>query len=264
MLAHLQPRVPSGHKSPLLGNISALLASTVQAGEPLEQIMTSVVQGLGFDSFMYGMCTNDSRPDHDSRGYVWTTLPPQWVALYDRNAYVEIDPRLTETWNRTTPFIWDAASILGSSQVRKFLADAAQFDIRSGAVVSFRDVDHARIIVALNSRFSPVSAARQTMVVQRLGEIMLLATVFHDLFMAHFVDRGIPPKQQGAPLSPREKQCLLMAANGLTSAEIGFKLGISERTANFHFTNIISKLDVLNRKEAIARAIAGGLIRLER
>jgi DNA-binding CsgD family transcriptional regulator len=264
MLAHLQPGVPSRHTSPLLGNVSALLSSAVQAGEPLEQIMKSVVQSLGFDSFMYGMCTDDSRPDHDSRGYVWTTVPQEWVALYDRNAYVEIDPRLTETWNRTTPYIWDAASIIGGPQVRKFLSAAAQFDIRSGVVVSFRDVDHARIIVALNSRFSPVSSARTNMVVQRLGEIMLLATTFHDVFMAQFVDRGIPPKQQGAPLSPREKQCLLMAANGLTSAEIGFKLGVSERTANFHFTNIISKLDVLNRKEAIARAIAGGLIRLDR
>ena len=46
----------------------------------------------GFESFMYAM-TTDPRPHHDSRSYVWTTLPREWIAEYDRNAYVEIDPR---------------------------------------------------------------------------------------------------------------------------------------------------------------------------
>ena len=41
------------------------------------------------------------------------------------------------------------------------------------------------------------------------------------------------------------------------------KLGLAERTANFHFSNIISKLGVLNRGEAIATAVNRGLIRLE-
>jgi DNA-binding CsgD family transcriptional regulator len=47
----------------------------------------------------------------------------------------------------------------------------------------------------------------------------------------------------------------------MSSVEIGNKLGISARTANFHFSNIISKLDVLNRHEAIAQGIARNLIR---
>ena len=38
------------------------------------------------------------------------------------------------------------------------------------------------------------------------------------------------------------------------------KLGIAERTANFHFSNILSKLDALNRHEAIAKGMQLGLI----
>jgi DNA-binding NarL/FixJ family response regulator len=48
----------------------------------------------------------------------------------------------------------------------------------------------------------------------------------------------------------------------MTSSEIGFKLDIVERTVNFHFANIVTKLGVLNRKEAIAVAVARGLIRI--
>jgi DNA-binding CsgD family transcriptional regulator len=54
-----------------------------------------------------------------------------------------------------------------------------------------------------------------------------------------------------------------MAAHGMTSADIGIKLGIAERTANFHFSNILSKLDALNRHEAIAKGMNLGLIRME-
>ena len=58
-----------------------------------------------------------------------------------------------------------------------------------------------------------------------------------------------------------ELQCLALAANGMTSSDIGIKLGITERTANFHFRNIIGKLGVLNRQEAIAVGIARGIVR---
>ncbi len=262
MLAHLQPKPRHDRLEPTLDVRLDRLISAAHAGEPLEVPMLEIVQSLGFDSFMYGMATVDPRPQHDSRTYVWTTLPSEWVALYDRMSYVEIDPRLTHTWNRTAPYIWDAALINKEWQVQRFLEDAARFGIRSGVVVSFSDASHARIIVALNSAVSPVPAARRARIQRRLGDIMLLGTCFHDLFMAHFVDEGIPPKQCGAALSPRERQCLGMAARGMTSADIGMKLGITERTANFHFANLISKLGVLNRQEAIARAVSTGIISL--
>jgi DNA-binding CsgD family transcriptional regulator len=47
----------------------------------------------------------------------------------------------------------------------------------------------------------------------------------------------------------------------MTSPDIGMKLGITERTVNFHFSNLFSKLGVLNRNEAIAKATAQGIVR---
>jgi LuxR family transcriptional activator of bioluminescence operon len=66
----------------------------------------------------------------------------------------------------------------------------------------------------------------------------------------------------GAPLSPREQDCLVLAARGIVSADIGTKLGIAERTVHFHFANIVSKLGALNRAEAITIAVMKGLIRV--
>ena len=46
----------------------------------------------------------------------------------------------------------------------------------------------------------------------------------------------------------------------MTSADIAVKLGIAERTANFHIGNLVTKLGALNRGEAIARGVALNLV----
>jgi DNA-binding CsgD family transcriptional regulator len=57
-------------------------------------------------------------------------------------------------------------------------------------------------------------------------------------------------------------RCLALAAKGHTSGDIAPKLALAGRTINFHFSNIAAKLAVANRQEAIAVAIAGGIIKL--
>jgi len=64
----------------------------------------------------------------------------------------------------------------------------------------------------------------------------------------------------GLVLSQRERECLTMAAHGLTSDDMAFKLGITERTVRFHFSSIRSKLAAANRQEAVAKAVKNGLI----
>jgi LuxR family transcriptional activator of bioluminescence operon len=81
--------------------------------------------------------------------------------------------------------------------------------------------------------------------------------------MRRVVLHGLKPPHEGAPLSRRELECLFLAAHGMSSSDIGHKLGIAERTVNFHFSNLIGKLGVLNRHEAIAKGVATGLIRVE-
>jgi DNA-binding CsgD family transcriptional regulator len=88
----------------------------------------------------------------------------------------------------------------------------------------------------------------------------MLAYEFHSIFRRQFVVAGIPPLQQGAPLSAREIQCLQLAAYGMTSADIAQKLNLAERTINFHFCNIVTKLAAANRAEAIATAVSRRII----
>jgi DNA-binding CsgD family transcriptional regulator len=60
-------------------------------------------------------------------------------------------------------------------------------------------------------------------------------------------------------LSPREREVLLLIAEGRTNREIGERLFISQKTVGVHVGNILSKLRVSGRVEAAAVAIRLGL-----
>jgi DNA-binding CsgD family transcriptional regulator len=260
MLTVIDPGKPADINGYVVNEHIARLSRAALRREPLQPVMEEIVRELGFTSFMYGMSADPNPTRCDTRSYVWTTLPREWVRLYGERGYIEVDPRVTKTYNRNLPYVWDAADFHDDPLCQNFLRDATRFGVCSGVSISFRDPDHGRVLVAINSPVTPVGEARKALVAKRLGDIVLLAMSFHDFFMAHLV--GEPSLMvRVAPLSPREAQCLEMAANGMTSEDIALKLGIKPRTANFHFGKIVSKLGVLNRKEAIAIGIARGLIR---
>ena len=65
-------------------------------------------------------------------------------------------------------------------------------------------------------------------------------------------------------LTARERQVLLLTAEGLTSKEIAGRLGISPRTADVHRAHVIQKLGLRNRVEAVRYALTTGMVPWDR
>lgn len=61
-------------------------------------------------------------------------------------------------------------------------------------------------------------------------------------------------------LTEREREVLSLLARGLSNREIGHRLYISETTAKFHVGNIMRKLEVSRRAEAVYTASKMGII----
>ena len=61
-------------------------------------------------------------------------------------------------------------------------------------------------------------------------------------------------------LSPRERECLVLAFNGRTARESAQQLHCTERTVNYHLANAMAKLKVDNKMAAIQRACWLGAI----
>lgn len=68
------------------------------------------------------------------------------------------------------------------------------------------------------------------------------------------------PAQKEETLSQREFQVLELITKGCKNRQIALALMIEERTVRFHVENILDKLNVNNRTEAVSYAFKNGWI----
>ncbi|MDQ3467963.1 MAG: helix-turn-helix transcriptional regulator, partial [Chloroflexota bacterium] len=71
--------------------------------------------------------------------------------------------------------------------------------------------------------------------------------------------RSASPSQVFPELSEREREVLALIAQGRRNADIATTLYLSPKTVRNHVSNILGKLQVADRAEAIARARAAGI-----
>ncbi|MCP4546606.1 MAG: response regulator transcription factor [bacterium] len=72
-------------------------------------------------------------------------------------------------------------------------------------------------------------------------------------------DDAPPAADSSQPLTPRQIEVLRLIAQGITYKEVGAVLYISERTVKYHMGQILKRLQLKSRAQAIAYAMQGGL-----
>jgi len=81
------------------------------------------------------------------------------------------------------------------------------------------------------------------------------------------VDASLRPRQAAADpydeLTAREREVLVLLAQGLTAAAMGERLFISPRTVEHHRAAILRKLGLRQHSDAIKYAIRRGLIDID-
>jgi DNA-binding NarL/FixJ family response regulator len=65
-----------------------------------------------------------------------------------------------------------------------------------------------------------------------------------------------------APLTDREREVLTLIARGMSNAEVGRAIFLSEATIKTHVTRILDKLDLRSRTQAVVAAYESGLVRV--
>jgi DNA-binding NarL/FixJ family response regulator len=94
------------------------------------------------------------------------------------------------------------------------------------------------------------------------GEALLAPNITRRL-IAHFAsqpDPLRPPPQALAQLTAREREVLVLIANGLSNTEIAARLVMSVPTAKTHVSRILAKLGARDRAQLVVLAFQAGLV----
>lgn len=99
---------------------------------------------------------------------------------------------------------------------------------------------------------------------QRFVERILTATEKLQQDDDYQVVSAAPKKPRTGRLTPRQRQVLELLAEGLSTDEIAKRLVISSATTRNHIQNVLNKLGVHSRLEAIAHAYQKGIIEINK
>jgi DNA-binding NarL/FixJ family response regulator len=99
---------------------------------------------------------------------------------------------------------------------------------------------------------------------------MPLERLLEAIRKVHDGEQYIPPeistrmsRRVVSQLSDREIQVLSLVAQGMSNKEIAGALHLVEGTVKVHLTNILAKLEVADRTQAILTAVKRGIIQIE-
>ena len=82
----------------------------------------------------------------------------------------------------------------------------------------------------------------------------------HPRVAARVVHALREPESSDQSLSEREREVLLLIAEGLANQQIATRLGIGEKTVKTHVSNILAKLDLVDRTQVAVWAWRHGLM----
>lgn len=137
----------------------------------------------------------------------------------------------------------------------------SQPDIRIIALTSFGEKDLVEGALKAGATGYLLKTVSATELIEAIkGAVIGKATLSPEA--AQVLVQGLrQPESETYDLTEREKEILALMAEGLSNQEIAARLVVSQSTVKFHVSNILSKLGVTSRTEAVALALKHKLVK---
>jgi DNA-binding NarL/FixJ family response regulator len=136
--------------------------------------------------------------------------------------------------------------------------------IRILMVTLFEDDDSVFAALRAGARGYILKDADEAEIVRAIRSVAEGEAIFSPSIATRLIDffsapRPVAPPRTFPELTEREHAVLSLIAQGVNNAEIAIRLNVSVKTVRNHVSNIFSKLQVVDRAQAIIRAREAGL-----
>ena len=222
------------------------------------------VHAIGFESFYYGAqarsVTARAGSAFDvadlSSPRILTDYSSQWAQRYGEAGYASIDPMVQECSRSMIPIIWHRHPSVPDKGKDRLFDEARQHGLATCMTCSIIGGPGELALLSLTME-NDRQADRRTVERQASQGHMLMSYLHESL---RRLDRQAAQAAPAVRLTAREKEILTWVSAGKTSWEIACILAVAERTVIFHVDNAMRKLDTRSRTQAVAKALALGLI----
>lgn len=225
--------------------------SACDSNESLIEALHSIAREYGFTSVLLGL--KSSKATHYENALVLTNYPPAWRNLYQQDKLHLVDPTVNHALHHLKPLLWNQANFRTHHECVLY-EQAAGFGLKVGITLPIHGTKGEFGLLSFASDYRLTHA-------DMLASVSTLALTRDLVFESGL---GLIPsdtqKSCKSPLTPRESECLKWVTSGKTSWEISKILVCSEATVNFHVSNILKKLGVINRQQAIAKSLMEGWV----
>lgn len=133
--------------------------------------------------------------------------------------------------------------------------------VRVVAMTSFSESERVNAALSAGAAGYVLKDA-DAMEVGRAVQAAYAGQVHLDPVVARALTRAMVTSTDSGALTSRERDILVLVAQGLSNQDIADRLVISERTARSHVSSILTKLGVASRTQAALWAIREGLVTL--
>ena len=229
------------------------------------RLFEAELRTMGVTGLFYGM----TRPTAEGAGFetlqAYSTHDPEFVDLYTRKNFACDDPFVNFCLSEPNGMIrWSdpRAMSFATDRSDQVLGLAHDYGMSHGISIALRSANSPEI-GGIGLTLDACDDRAEQEILRRHGqEIETAVALFHNHLVGHLIGRDSQASDDGktAALTQREKECLMWCAAGLRTKEIAYRMSISEKTVEFHLSNVGKRLNARNRTHAVARALSYGLI----
>lgn len=247
-------------KRDLFGILDLINESLSCASEDdIKHLLIRLRELVPHDFVICGLAEIGTDGSFDSYKTLNVNYPDEWIELYIAKKYNLCDPVFVTNFGKFGLQNW-LETYKHNPPSRKFLVDAHDFGLTQGYTYGMRSRSQNTNNPCSLFSFSGKSVEQHERTNIVLGNVM---PHLHEALIRAQYREDKEKSISSVCVSAREKEVLIWLKEGKSSWDISKILSISERTVNYHVSNIMQKLGAVNRIHAVAIAAGLKLIELD-